>query len=118
MSAARARYGSTAIQELPHPVLVGLGHLTQFTVKVDGNVKVHVPLVSVVGGHGKGALDLLALLARYVVLQVEHSLFPVSVGGLGSRGETDPLVAVGELNVEERHQGLYVVVTLETDVPI
>ena len=33
-------------------------------------------------------------------------LLPVSVGRLGGRREADPLVAVGELDVEECHQSL------------
>ena len=42
------------------------------------------------------------------------------VGRLGGRGEANPLVAVGELDVEEGHQGLkikYIIIVLhlETD---
>ena len=46
------------------------------------------------------------LLASDVVLEVEDSLLPVRVGRLGRGREAHSLVAHGELDVEERHQGL------------
>ena len=52
------------------------------------NVKVHVSSVSRVRFHAELALDLLARVNCQVVLDVEHRLFPVGVGGLWRGGET------------------------------
>jgi len=86
--------------------------LTQFTVEFNLDVEVHVPVVPLVGDHLEGSLHLLTLLAGQVVVQVEHSLLPVSVGCLWGCGETNSLVTVGKLNVEESHKGLNIIVAL------
>lgn len=91
---------------LSHAVLVLLGEAAQLPVEVDVDLEVEVALVAEVGPHPEDAKDLLALLGGDVVLQVEDGLLPVRVGSLRRCGEADPLVAFGELDVEEGHQGL------------
>lgn len=92
--------------DLSHAVLVLLAEAAQLAVEVDVDLEVEVALVAEVGPHSEDAEDLLALLGGDVVLHVEDSLLPVRVGGLGGGGKAHPLVALGELNVEEGHQGL------------
>jgi hypothetical protein len=41
--------------------------------------------------------------SKIPVTQKEAHLFPVSIGSLWGGGETDSLMAVGKLNVEECH---------------
>ena len=42
----------------------------------------------------------------HVIVEVEDGLLPVRVGRLGRSAETQPLVRLRELHVEERHQSL------------
>lgn len=98
---------------LPHPVLVLLRHFAQLTAEIDVDFEVHVTLVSFVWLHPEHPVDFLSFLGRDCVLHVENSLFPVRVGSLGCCGETDSLVTLGELDVEERYQSLGVVVALD-----
>jgi hypothetical protein len=100
---------------LSHSVLVVLVYCAQLAAEVDLDTEVHVPLVPVVGDHLEGASDLLTLLAGQVVIQVEHSLLPVSVWSFRGCGESNSLVAVSKLNVEESHKCLDVVIALELD---
>merc|ERR1711884_165482 len=95
---------------LPHLVLVLLAHLAELPAELHVDLEVEVALVALVGLHAEVAAQLFALLARDVVLEVEDGLLPVRVGRLGGGGEADALVAHAELDVEERHEGLYVVV--------
>ena len=63
------------------------------------NLEVQVPAVPVVLPHLEVPCDLLALLGRDVVPEVEHSLLPVSGAGVGAGGEHHLVVAVGELDI-------------------
>ena len=56
--------------------------------------------------HPEHPVDFLSFFGGDRLLHVEDSLLPVRVGGLGCCGETDPLVTLGELDVEESHQSL------------
>ena len=56
--------------------------------------------------HPEHPVDFLSFFGGDRLLHVEDSLLPVRVGGLGGCGETDPLVTLGELDVEESHQSL------------
>ena len=75
-------------------------------LEIYSNLNIQVPHISLIGGESEDPREFLPLGAGQVVLQVEHGLLPVGVGSLGCRGEANPLVAVGELDIEERHQGL------------
>ena len=91
---------------LPHSVLVLFRQRTKFSPEVNVDLEVEVTLVAHVRLHSENAENFLALLAGDVVLKVEDGLLPVSVGGLGGGGESDPLVTLGELDVEKGHEGL------------
>ena len=75
-------------------------------LEVNINFDVQIPDIPGVGLQPEHAIDLLPLGAGEVFLQVEHGLFPVSVGGLGCCGEPNSLVAVSELHVEESDESL------------
>ena len=77
-----------------------------FYLKVNIDFNVKIPDISGVWFESEDAIDLLPLGAGEVVLQVEDSLLPVGVGGFWGGGESNSLVAVGELHVEKCHQGL------------
>lgn len=73
---------------------------------------VKVTLVLVVGAVLKLAGDLLGLLDGEHITQVEDSLLPVRVLGVGTSGEADRLVAGTEFNVKPGNQGVDEVGTL------
>ena len=91
---------------LSHFVLVVLDYLAKLSLKVDTNLEVQVPNVPCVWLKLEDALDLLALDAGEVVLQVEDCLLPVGVGSLRSSGEPNSLVTMSELNGEVRDKSL------------
>ena len=70
------------------------------------NLDVEITLVLLIGSVVERALDLLALLDREDVLQVEYRLLPVSVFGVGTSGEADRFVARRKLDVEPGDQGV------------
>lgn len=88
---------------LSHPVLVLLAQLAELPVEFYVYLEIEVALVAVVGLHAKVAGKFFVLFAGDVVLQVEHGLFPVSIRCLGGSGETDSLMTLRKLNLEERH---------------
>lgn len=96
--------------------MVRLAHLAEFPFEVDLNHEVEIPRVPRVGPHRERPAYLLALFNRHVVLEIEHGLFPVSIRGFRGRAETDPLVALGKLHVEESYQCLYVVVASDLEL--
>ena len=75
-------------------------------LEIYSNLNIQVPHISLIGGESEDPGEFLPLGAGQVVLQVEHGLLPVSVRGLGGRGEANPLVTVRELDIEERHECL------------
>ena len=75
-----------------------------FEVVVD--LDVQVAAVLFVGAVVERALDLLALLDGQDVLEVEDSLLPVGVLGMGTGREADRLVAGGELDIKPGHEGV------------
>jgi hypothetical protein len=95
---------------LAHAVLVGFSQFAQLAVEVNRHLKVEVTVVARVGTHCEIACDHLTLLHCDIVLEVEHGLLPVGVGGLGRCAEANAHVALGELDVEKGHQSLHVVV--------
>ena len=97
---------------LSHTVLVLLCEGAQLAPEVDVNLEVEVPLVPLVGLHSEDAKDFLSLLAGDVVFQVEDGLLPVGVGSLGGSGEANAFVAFGELDVEEGHESLQIIVQI------
>ncbi len=103
--------------DLSHPVRVVLRHVAELAMEVDVDLEVEVALVARVGLHLKDAVDLLALLAGDVVLQVEDSLLPVRVRRLGRGREAHALVAVSELDVEEGDKCLNGKVLIEMILP-
>ena len=86
-------------------------NLTKFSLEVHVDLDVEVPHVPGVGFESEHAEDLLPLGAGEVVLQVENSLFPVGVRSIWRGGESDSFVTVSELNVEECHQSLNIIVS-------
>ena len=72
-------------------------------LEVNINFNVKIPDISGVWLESEDPVQLLSLSAGEIVLQVEDGLLPVGVGGLRGGGEPNPLVAVGELHVEERN---------------
>lgn len=101
---------------LSHSVGIFFSHLSQLAMEVDVNREVEISDVPLIWLHLEDSIDLLPLLAGEVVLEVEHSLLPVGVGGLWSRGETNSLVALRELDVEKCHESLNVVVPLDLEM--
>merc|ERR550539_64003 len=102
---------SSAEATSSHFIFVLLLHLTEFALEINSDLDIQVPHVPLIGRETEDSRELLALGAGEVVLQVEHGLLPVGVGSLRGRGEANPLVAVGELDIEEGHQGLNVVIS-------
>jgi len=100
---------------LTHLVRIVFVDRTEFTLELDLDLEIEIPLVSRVGDHLEVTGHLFALLGGDVVLEVEHGLFPVGVGRFGRRGEAHALVAFRELDVEEGHQSLNVVVSLDCE---
>lgn len=90
--------------------MIRLVDLTELALEVDVYGEVEVAIVPGVRLHGEVAVYLLALLHRHVLVEVEDRLLPVRVLGLGGGAEAHALVALGELDVEERHEGLHIVV--------
>lgn len=70
------------------------------------NLDVKVAAVSVVGLDVQGTLNLLASLHGDHVLEVEDSLLPVGVLGVGAGREADGLVGGGEVDVEPGNKGV------------
>lgn len=83
---------------------------------VDCNVKVSAVLV--VGAAGQRAVNLFALLTGENILEVEHCLLPVGVLGVRAGGESNGLVACGELDVEPRHKRVDEVVASSSQVEL
>ncbi len=86
-----------------HAVFVLLADLTQLSLEIDVDFKVQIALVAVVGLHAKDAVHFLVFVAGNVVFQIEDSLLPVSVGGLGSGGKSHALVAFRKFHLEKSH---------------
>merc|ERR1719436_190758 len=94
---------SSAEATSSHFIFIVLVDLTQFALEIYSDLNIQVPHVSLIGRETEDSRELLALGAGQIVLQVEHGLLPVGVGRLGGRGEANPLVTVGELDIEEGH---------------
>jgi len=101
---------------LSHSILVSFLHRAQFALKIDTDFEVQISDVPGIWLHLEHSCHLLTLLACEVVVQVEHSLFPVSVWSLWSRRKSNPLVAFGELDIEESDQSLAIVIPLQLQV--
>lgn len=91
-----------------HPVeAAALGEACRvFSLEVVRDIDVKVTLVLVIGTVLKLAGNSLRLLNGENITQVEDSLFPVGVLGVGTSGKADWLVAGAELNVEPGNQGV------------
>ena len=68
---------------LSHPILVLLIELTQLPIELDIDFEIQIALIPGVWLHPEVSVDLLASLARDVILQIEDGLFPVGVGRFG-----------------------------------
>ena len=98
---------------LTHAIRVLLDQRAELAVERDLDVKVEVAVVARVRLHAEDAVDLLVALHRQVVVKVKHRLLPVCVRRVGRRAEAHPLVALGELDREERHQRVHIVVATQ-----
>jgi len=81
---------------------VGFLERRQFAFEFKRDLEIKVPVVPFIGLHRELSDDLLAIFDGEVLVEVEDCLLPVSVASLWGGGEACPLVAFGELNVEER----------------
>ena len=97
-----------------HHVLVLLAEAAQLPLEVNANPDVQVSTVANVWHHPEKATNFFVLLGGDGVLQVEECLFPVSVSGIGSRWETNGLLAFREFDVEEDDDCLKNVLTSDS----
>lgn len=89
--------------------------MTFFTIRelpfeLDGHCEVEISVVPLIGLHYELANNFFARLDGEVIIEVEYSLFPVSVPGLGGSGEASALVALCELDIEVCDKSVHVVV--------
>jgi len=88
----------------------------QFALKIDTDFEVQISDVSGIWLHLEHSCHLLSLFTCQVVVQIEDSLFPVSVWGLWSCGESYPLVTLGKLNVEKSDKRLTIIISLQLEM--
>jgi len=95
---------------LMHLVFDIFVHFRELASEVEVNVEVKISLIPFVGARSERSVQFFALLHGQVIVEVEHRLFPVSVGTFWTGGEPDAFVAVGKFDVEEANQCVDVVV--------
>lgn len=102
---------------LTHLILASTLSLSHWVVslKFIRDLNIQIALVLLIGLVVQNTLDLLALLHGEDLAQVEDGLLPVSVLGVWAGGETDGLVAGGEVNVEPGDQGVDEIVAADVE---
>ena len=78
-----------------------------------GDLDVKITLVLVIGLVIQNPGDLFVSLDGKHIVQVEHGLLPVRIFRMWASREADWLVALGELNIEPRNEGMDEVVAAD-----
>jgi len=113
---SQAKSNDKLLHFLSHSILVGFLHRTQFALKIDTDFEVQISNIPGVWLHLEHSCHLLAFLACQVLIQVEDSLLPMSIWGLWSGGESNPLMTLGKLDVEKSNKRLTIVISLQLDM--
>ncbi len=82
------------------------------SIKLIIDLDIQIPFVLVIRLVRQESSYTLALFHREHLSEVEHSLFPVRVLGMGACRESNGFVACGEINVEPSNQRVNEIVTL------